>query len=76
VKRQFLMGLALLIMVPGGTLPAATSPNKRPITDPKLIVSASNASGGAVPIEDLYYTRSVSGRPGRRVAAKSPSRRT
>jgi dipeptidyl aminopeptidase/acylaminoacyl peptidase len=61
VKRQFLMGLALLIMVPGGTLPAATSPSERPITDPKSIVSASNASGGAVPIEDLYYTRSVSG---------------
>jgi dipeptidyl aminopeptidase/acylaminoacyl peptidase len=57
---QYLVGLALLIVVPNATLLAATLPNERQITGPGSIVSSSNAGAGAVPIEDLYYTRSVS----------------
>ena len=58
---QYLVGLALLTVVPRATLLAATLPNERQITGPGSIVSSSNAGAGAVPIEDLYYTRSVSG---------------
>ena len=40
---------------------AASSPDERQITDPKSILSASNASARAVPLDDLYYTRTVFG---------------
>ena len=59
--RHYLVGLALLIVVSRATWLAATWPNERQITGPGSIVSSSNAGAGAVPIEDLYYTRSVSG---------------
>lgn len=58
---QYLVGLALLIVVPKATLLAATLPNERQITGPGSIVSASNSGAVAVPVQDLYYTRSVSG---------------
>jgi dipeptidyl aminopeptidase/acylaminoacyl peptidase len=38
---------------------ATSSPDDRPITDPKSIVSAANPSAGPVPIAQLYYTRST-----------------
>lgn len=38
---------------------AATSPDTRPITDPKSIASDANPGAGAVPIDDLYFTRAV-----------------
>ena len=40
---------------------AATSPDTREITDPKKIVSAEMSGAGAVPIDDLFYTRSTIG---------------
>src|SRR5208282_4001675 len=40
---------------------AASSPDTREITDPKSVVSASNPGAVPVPINELYYTRSVSG---------------
>ena len=40
-------------------LAAYTGPDDRPLTDPKSIVSASNAAARPAPIDDLYYTRSV-----------------
>jgi len=40
-------------------LAASTGPDDRPLTDPKSIVSASNAAARPAPIDDLYYTRSV-----------------
>jgi dipeptidyl aminopeptidase/acylaminoacyl peptidase len=58
---HYLMGLAVLIVVPRLTLLAATLPNERQVTGPESIVSASNAGADAASIEDLYYTRSVSG---------------
>jgi len=40
-------------------LVASTGPDDRPLTDPKSVVSASNAAARPAPIDDLYYTRSV-----------------
>jgi dipeptidyl aminopeptidase/acylaminoacyl peptidase len=40
-------------------LAVSTGPDDRPLTDPKSVVSASNAAARPAPIDDLYYTRSV-----------------
>ena len=40
---------------------AVSSPDQRTPTDPKTIASASNPKSVPVPIEDLFYTRMVSG---------------
>jgi dipeptidyl aminopeptidase/acylaminoacyl peptidase len=40
---------------------AASSPDTREITDPKTIQSESNASAAPIPIDDLFFTRSVGG---------------
>jgi len=40
---------------------AATSPDTREITEPRKIVSAEETSAGAVPIDDLFYTRATGG---------------
>ncbi len=37
------------------------SPDQRAITDPKSIQSAAMTGAGAIPIDDLFYTRSVMG---------------
>jgi Tol biopolymer transport system component len=43
-------------------LPAASKgPDDRPLTDPMSVVSASTAGARPAPIDDLYYTRNVSG---------------
>ncbi len=39
----------------------SSSPDDRQISDPKSVVSALNAAARPVPIEDLYYTRTVFG---------------
>jgi dipeptidyl aminopeptidase/acylaminoacyl peptidase len=38
----------------------SSGPDERAITDPKSIASASNLKARPIPIEDLYFTRSVS----------------
>ena len=40
---------------------ASDSPEDRPITDPRSVVSTSNPQAGLVPIAQLYYTRSTFG---------------
>ena len=40
---------------------AATSPDTREITDPKKITSTEAQGAGAVPIDDLFYTRATGG---------------
>src|SRR5215469_884536 len=40
---------------------ASDSPEDRQITDPKSVVSRSNPHAGAVPIAQLYYSRSTFG---------------
>jgi dipeptidyl aminopeptidase/acylaminoacyl peptidase len=42
-------------------LAASTGPDDRPLTDPKSVMSVSNAAARPAPIDDLYYTRSVFG---------------
>jgi dipeptidyl aminopeptidase/acylaminoacyl peptidase len=37
----------------------SSGPDARPITDAKAIVSASNPNARPIPIDDLYFTRSV-----------------
>lgn len=45
----------------GGLIASINSPDERPITDPKSIESASKPQARPIPIDDLFYTRSVSG---------------
>jgi dipeptidyl aminopeptidase/acylaminoacyl peptidase len=40
---------------------AATSPDTREITDPRKITSVEMSGAGAVPIDDLFYTRATGG---------------
>ena len=50
----FVIALVLLSL-------AATSPDTREITDPRTIVSTEAVGAGAVPIDDLFYTRGTAG---------------
>lgn len=43
------------------SLGATTSPDTREITDPKKISSTEEGGAGAVPIDDLFYTRATNG---------------
>jgi Tol biopolymer transport system component len=52
---------ALLVFGTAVVSLAATSPDTREITDPKKITSAEVAGAGAVPIDDLFYTRATAG---------------
>src|SRR5471030_1998926 len=42
-------------------LDGSTGSDDRPLTDPKSVVSTSNSAARPAPVDDLYYTRSVSG---------------
>jgi dipeptidyl aminopeptidase/acylaminoacyl peptidase len=44
-----------------GPLAGSTGPDDRALTDPKSVVSASDSAARPVPVDDLYYTRSVFG---------------
>lgn len=57
-----LWGLMVVICCSlGGPLAGSSGPDDRPLTDPKSVVSASNSAARPVPVDDLYYTRSVFG---------------
>ena len=57
--------LSALLVVIGCSLSissvASTGPDDRPLTDPKSVVSSSNAAARPAPIDDLYYTKTVFG---------------
>src|SRR5258705_8220162 len=53
--------VALLVLATAVVSLAATSPDTREITDPKKIASAEVSGAGAVPIDDLFYTRNTGG---------------
>jgi dipeptidyl aminopeptidase/acylaminoacyl peptidase len=57
--RQSLLLLVVTCCNLRTPLAAFTGPDDRPLTDPKSVVSASNAAARPAPIDDLYYTRSV-----------------
>jgi len=62
MRTQRLLGLLVVICCSVcGLLTGSTGPDDRPLTDPKSVVSASNPASRPVPIDDLYYTRSVFG---------------
>ena len=50
----------LLFFVSSSTLAQTSGPDARQISDPKSIKSASNPNARPIPIDDLYFTRSVS----------------
>ncbi|MFI5184717.1 MAG: TolB family protein, partial [Vicinamibacteria bacterium] len=52
------MGLALLPSLPAS---AAAGPAGRTLTDPRSIASVANPDAKPIPIDDLYFTRRVSG---------------
>src|SRR6476659_6037580 len=56
MKPRILLTLCL-VLLPGD---AATSPDERPITDPKSITSRPNPKAGPVAIDELFYSRTVS----------------
>jgi len=59
--RSGLGMLFVLLTGVGAALAGSTGPDDRAITDPKSVVSAPNSAARAVPVDDLYYTRSVFG---------------
>jgi dipeptidyl aminopeptidase/acylaminoacyl peptidase len=59
VREIALLVVALTCL--GAVLAGPTGPDDRAITDPKAIVSAANSAARTVPVDDLYYTRSVFG---------------
>jgi len=59
--RQLLTLLVVICCSLCTRLAASTGPDDRPLTDPKSVVSSSNSSARPAPIDDLYYTKSVSG---------------
>ena len=56
--------LGLVLVVPlwsGPALAQSSGPDARQLTDPQSVMSISITGARPVPIEDLYYTRAVSG---------------
>ena len=53
--------LTIILAFLCGPLAGSTGPDDRGITDPKSVASAANPAARPVPVEDLYYTRSVFG---------------
>jgi len=59
--QRFVGLLAVICCGLCALLAGSTGPDDRPLTDPKSVDSASNPASRPVPIDDLYYTRSVFG---------------
>jgi len=53
--------LTIILAFLCGPLAGSTGPDDRAITDPQSVASAANPAARPVPVEDLYYTRSVFG---------------
>jgi dipeptidyl aminopeptidase/acylaminoacyl peptidase len=53
--------LAVILAFAWAMLAGSTGPDDRAITDPKAVASATNSASRPVPVDDLYYTRSVFG---------------
>lgn len=60
---KFLLSVCLsflFLLVCDCALAQSSGPDARQITDPKTITSAANSNARPIPIDDLYFTRSVS----------------
>ena len=51
----------VLVLVAAGLAAGVKSPDERPITDPATLESRSNPDAAPIPIDDLFYTRVVTG---------------
>lgn len=60
IHRGFGM-LFMMLTGLGAVLAGSAGPDDRAITDPKSVISAANSAARPVPVDDLYYTRSVFG---------------
>jgi dipeptidyl aminopeptidase/acylaminoacyl peptidase len=58
-KRSSFLGLLILLSC-GFAVAQSSGPDTRQISDPKTITSASHPNARPIPIDDLYFTRSVS----------------
>lgn len=58
--RRGIFVSASLLFVCASSVTQSSGPDERQITDPKTITSASNPNARPIPIDDLYFTRSVS----------------
>ena len=56
---KYAVGCLLAILLCGVLAAQVSSPENRPITDPKTVSSMSNPAARPVPIDDLYYTHAV-----------------
>jgi len=59
-SRRNICSSLLLCFICVCSVAQSSGPDARPITDAKTIVSASNPNARPIPIDDLYFTRSVS----------------
>ena len=57
----FVSSLFVLLLSSRSALAQSSGPDTREITDPKTLVSTSNEKARPIPIDDLYFTRSVFG---------------
>jgi dipeptidyl aminopeptidase/acylaminoacyl peptidase len=57
-KRNAWIAL-LALFICSSAVAQSSGPDTRQISDPKSITSAPNPSAGSIPIDDLYFTRSV-----------------
>ena len=60
-RLRFLGLLTLATLGLWASAAASTGPDDRPITDPKSVTSTRNPDARPVPLDDLYYTRNISG---------------
>jgi len=51
----------LVILLATAVLAAASGPDDRQVTDPKSVVAPSNPAASPIPIDELFFTRSVGG---------------
>jgi dipeptidyl aminopeptidase/acylaminoacyl peptidase len=61
--RRFMLAAlygCLLSLCTGSALAQSRGPDDRPITDPHGVASTGNPRAHAIPVDDLYYTRSIS----------------
>ena len=61
MKAQRRWLVVSLLFTSTGIMAQSAGPDDRQITDPQSITSATNAKAAPVPIDDLFYTRSLGG---------------
>jgi len=60
MKSLPIICFSLFLLASLSSVAQSSGPDTRQITDPKTLISASNSNAHPIPIDDLYFTRSVS----------------